>query len=134
MARRTMAGQLNMFDFYSSMDENTNGEVEMVSLVPNFDDEPEVVDEPEVMDEPEVKEIPEVAEELEMVEKPVFEKKAIMSRTYKVDGEIIEIAYLNYNKVSITRGKQKPEVHEFESSKEAVDFYVQKMQQMEPDD
>ncbi len=162
MARRTVTGQLNMFDFFSSMDETVNGEVEMVSLVPNFDEEPEVVDKPEVVEEPEVVDEPEVVEVSEVVAGPQVEtkvkkekkaseqevsvekemapitrlsdEKVAMSRTYEVDGETLEIAYINYNKVRITKGNNIPEIKVFETSKEAVDYYVEKMQELESED
>lgn len=176
MAKRTLSGQLHMFDFYRSMEGET-GEVEMVSLIPNFDAELEVVDELEVAEEPETVEIPEIVDERETAEvsevvkerDPVVEPKAAeeletvdelesgenpateaepevadvpvttqatqeqvaMSRTYEIDGETIEIAYINYNKVRITRGENPPEIKLFASSKEAVDYYVEKMQELE---
>ena len=57
-----------------------------------------------------------------------------MCRQYVIDGRQLEIAYINYNKVRITREGQEPEVHVFESSKDAVDYYVQKMQELEPEE
>lgn len=111
MARRSVTGQLNMFDFFGSTE---NQEVEMVSLMPNFEDE--------VMEEPEgvVEETP-----LQEADTPV------MSRTYNKNGEKIEIAYINYNKVRITRGDSAPELIKFDNSKEAVDYYVEYMQKLE---
>lgn len=128
MAKRAVTGQLNMFDFFSSLDEGATGEVEMVSLVPNFDEEPQVVEQPQ-------KEKKQPQKEKKQPERVVQqEEKSVMSRTYELDGEIFEIAYLNYNKVRITRGKQEPDIHVFETSKEAVDYYVEKMQELESED
>ena len=115
MARRGLTGQLNMFDFFNSLDAGESGEVEMVSLVPDFDEEPE-----------------EVAVAHDMTSKS--QEKVAMSRTYELDGKRIEIAYINYNKVRITRGKETPEIKEFASSKEAVDYYVEQMQEYEIDE
>ena len=145
MARRGLTGQLNMFDLYNSLEA---GEVEMVSLVPDFEEEPEDVEEPEVMEEPEVVEEPEVEETLVVAEEPVIveeveeekpqlfheDEKVAMSRSYIVDGERIEIAYINYNKVRITKGEGVPVVKTFESTKEAVDYYVEQMQELERDE
>lgn len=108
MARRGMTGQLNMFDLLYSQ-EATSGEVEMVSLVPDFEEEPEIE---------EIRESEDVA----------------MSRTYVVNHEQIEIAYINYNKVRITIGDKAPILKEFASSKEAVDYYVEQMQEYEIDE
>ena len=155
MARRTVTGQLNMFDFFSSVDEGEVGEVEMVSLVPNFDEEP-ALEEETLLQEPEVEEEP-ISEEPEIVnEEPMEEASEIeeyvqpeadipqkthkvdeqvaMSRCYEKEGTKIEIAYINYNKVRITKGNQTPEVKEFASTKEAVDFYVEQMQAFESED
>lgn len=132
MARRSMTGQLNMFDFFNSMDSGAPGEVEMVSLVPNFDEELEQVEVPKSVMEPEVVEVP-----VQVVEKPqeVWEaEKVAMYRSYEIDGKKIEIAYINYNKVRITRGNEAPIVKEFASTKEAVDYYVEQMQELEIDE
>ena len=136
-----MKGQLNMFDFFSSMDSVEPGEVEMVSLVPDFD-APEVVEEPEVVAAPRVVEEPKVVEEpeVEEVAAPAVEmrqetgEKVAMSRVYERDGKRIEIAYINYNKVRITRGSDAPIIKEFASTKEAVDYYVEQMQELEADE
>lgn len=126
-----MTGQLNMFDLLYAPEEETLGEVEMVSLVPEYDEEPEPVEIPEVEVIPEVEAIPEV-EEISTNE-PSSEKVA-MSRSYVISGERIEIAYINYNKVRITKGADAPIIKEFASSKEAVDYYVEQMQEYEIDE
>ena len=115
MARKSVIGQLNMFDLYDT----PIGDVEMVSLMPSLE-------EPEVEEEPEVVEEPEVTEEIDSA--------VVMSRSYERDGEKIEIAYINYNKVRIKKGNQEPEIKVFESSKDAVDFYVQEMQALEEEE
>ena len=189
MARKGLAGQLNMFDFFKSMEDIPMGEVQMVSLMPEDElevaAEPEVIDEPDVVEEPtlveetpqevEVLHVAEVVEsqnEIEIQEQEIEKtavkkettprkktKKAVeqpvetipkkvepvritssgndkpaMCRQYVIDGRQLEIAYINYNKVRITREGQEPEVHVFESSKDAVDYYVQKMQELEPEE
>ena len=147
-----------MFDLIHSLEEHP-GEVEMVSLVPVFEEEPEGVIEPEVEAEPEVVVEPEVEAETEVVIEPeieaeaevelepeiieetqverasgVTDEKVAMSRSYQISGEKIEIAYINYNKVRILRGESAPEIKEFASTKEAVDYYVEKMQEFEADE
>jgi len=147
MARRTMTGQLNMFDFFSSLDEVEVGEVEMISFGPNFGEESETINEPEVVKETSPEVIEElVVEDAKEVEVPPVEEievpqntrssneQVAMSRTYKIGGTTLEIAYINYNKVRITRGGETPEIKVFESSKEAVDYYVEKMQEFEAED
>ena len=114
MARRGLSGQLNMFDFFQNGENGEVGEVEMVSLMPSFEEEVP-------------KEKPrKVSKKLETDKEPV-----VMSRTYRIDGETIQVSYLNYNKVCVRKGAEEPMIHYFENSKDAVDFYVQYMQEME---
>ena len=61
-------------------------------------------------------------------------EKPAMCRRYEIDGKEIEIAYINYNKVRITKAGEKPELYIFDSSKEAVDYYVERMQELEPEE
>lgn len=130
MARKGMSGQLNMFDFFSSLESGVPGEVEMVSLVPSYDEEPEIVEVPEPEPVPEVVEVPE-PEPTPVVRAT---EQVAMSRSYEKNGMRIEIAYINYNKVRITKGEEIPIIIEFASTKEAVDYYVEQMQELEADE
>lgn len=145
MAKKSLTGQLNMFDLFKSLDNEPMGEVQMVSLMP--DDVPEEVIEPELeqVPVPEAEEISEPAEvSVSEVEPPPQKKprvrkvekheSPVMCRQYDIEGKQLEIAYINYNKVRITRAGEEPEIHVFDSSKEAVDYYVQKMQELEPEE
>ena len=173
MARKGLAGQLNMFDLFKSMEDIPMGEVQMVSLMPEDEDEPQVEEIPQVVDEsqavkkettPRKKSKKAVEQPIEMIPEkvepvpepePVKEEsdeesfrptvkvqritssandKPAMCRQYVIDGKQLEIAYINYNKVRITREGQEPELYEFDSSKDAVDYYVQRMQELEPDE
>lgn len=106
MARRGMRGQLHMFDFVHSLDAEASGEVEMVSLMPDFDETDPIVD----------------------------KENVAMSRRFQIDGKEVEIAYINYNKVRITREGEAPIIKEFTSTKEAVDFYVEQIQEEDTDE
>lgn len=146
MARRGMSGQLNMFDLFQTLEEAALGEVEMVSLMPEYEAEPEVVEIPEVVEtpeiveeseteeEPEVEEVSEVEEEPEIAPIRFEDKKVAMSRSYVIAGKKIEIAYMNYNKVCISKEGETPVVKEFASTIEAVDYYVEKMKELEKDE
>ena len=171
MARRVMTGQLNMFDFYRNLDANSDGEVEMVSLMPweevpaAEEEEPVVETLPVEEEEPVVETLPvaeilQKAEAISVIEEvPAVEtipteevptetkartssaeklkdsqEKVAMRRIGEQAGVKIEIAYINYNKVRITEGDNAPQFYEFSSSKEAVDFYVNKMQELEPEE
>ena len=116
-----------MFDLYNSME--APGEVEMVSLVP--EDEPVAKPEPVVELEPVAKPEP-IVEPEPVVSK--IEDSVAMSRSYERDGMRVEIAYLNYNKVRIQIGDSEPEIKVFATSKEAVDYYVNVMQEYEIDE
>ena len=134
MARRSVTGQLNIFDLYDV----PMGDVEMVSLMPSEETEPEIEETVEVKKETE-REIEETVEAKKETEPEIEEsvevkketERVAMSRTYEKNGEKIEIAYINYNTVRITVGDKEPVRKVFGSSKEAVDFYVEKMQALE---
>lgn len=169
MARKSLTGQLNMFDLFKSLDNEPMGEVQMVSLmpedvpeetpepmpedepapeaeevseiepVPETEEVPEVEKIPEVETMPEVEPVPEMKVEVQPQKKPRVKKagkteRPVMCRQYVIDGNQVEIAYINYNKVRITRAGEEPELYVFDSSKEAVDYYVQKMQELEPEE
>ena len=142
MARRGINGQLNMFDFIKSLETMPSGEVEMVSLMPQEEaeaiqtpaTESEVLKMESVMIEPETF-VPERKKaELEPVKVVVTAETPVMCRSYEQDGVHVEIAYLKYNKVRIQRGDAEPEIKEFGSSKEAVDYYVEQTQELEADE
>ena len=151
MARRGMRGQLHMFDFVHSLDAEASGEVEMVSLMPDFDEpEPILVEEPIIEPEPIVEEEPIAEPDEDVIEEKadeedsnlVIEKSPMsvdrenvaMSRRFQIDGKEVEIAYINYNKVRITREGEAPIIKEFTSTKEAVDFYVEQIQEEDTDE
>lgn len=159
MARKSLTGQLNMFDFFKSLEDSPMGEVQMVSLMPDEfpEEETEAVQVQKPRKARKAKSVQEViiqetpiqeeirkAEEVEEVEEaPVIKNivhvdvtndRPVMSRQYEIEGRQIEIAYINYNKVRICRSGEEPEIREFASSKEAVDYYVQKMQELEPEE
>ncbi len=159
MARRGVTGQLNMFDFFKSLEDIPLGEVEMVSLMPKSVEEPMVSEEPKPTPKPKPKsratrkmektkpveelkpvEEPKPVEELKPVEKPkpvvriCTDDTPVMSRSYEFAGEHVEIAYLKYNKVRICRGSSAPEIKEFETTKDAVDYYVEQIQELGADD
>lgn len=94
--------------------------------------EPEVVIETEQKEEVEEVELVELVEETEakITSEEVSDRPA-MRRVYATPQGTIEIAYINYNKVRITEPGKSPVITEFEASKEAVDFYVEQMQNLE---
>lgn len=199
MARRGLTGQLNMFDFFRELETNMpqDGEQEMVSLMPNFDDDPEpvmeeqallsfeneIVPEPvvevkketklevspvlvkerkmtvertsskistrvaassiveeEIVQKEEIQPVHNVKDELQEIsqeklvrkqEKKLKKDRPVMQRAYNTKQGIVEIAYMNYSKVRVSKPGQEVEIKDFDSSKEAVDYYVEQMQKLE---
>lgn len=201
MARRSMAGQLNMFDFWDNLVQpEDGGQVQMVSLIP--EEEPkqeraEEVDEEAAQEEPVAQKavlpeaetfetvdagsaeavsagaersqteearvqeevLPETVEkvdagttgmdlkpeetvqEKQVQEEPVTQK-AISPETAPVmqkqvlnpDGSIkAEVAFYNYNKVCVKRENEPEEWREFDNSKEAVEYYMEEMLKLQPE-
>ncbi len=130
MARKGLSGQLNMFDFFRELEASSPqaGELEMVSLMP--------------VEEPEIEEVKiekaslktkknSIRTRTTSVENDENELRPTMQRTYQTAEGVIEIAYINYNKVRITELGKEPQLRSFESSKDAVNFYVDEMQRLE---
>lgn len=163
MARRSMAGQLNMFDFWDNLVQpEDGGQVQMVSLIP--EEEPkqeraEEVDEEAAQEEPVTQKavLPE-AETFETVdagmtevmdagagrsrEKEPVAQKALSPESAPVmqkqvlnpDGSIkTEVAFYNYNKVCVKRENEPEEWREFDNSKEAVEYYMEEMLKLQPE-
>ena len=115
--------------------------------VPEIVQAPEQVSEyvsepvPESEQDSESKQVPEPesqkkirVKKAEKSEKSEKSESPVMCRQYEIDGKQLEVAYMNYNKVRITREGEEPEIYVFDSSKEAVDYYVQRMQELEPEE
>ena len=143
MGKRTFEGQLNMFDYFRGNDLEFE-EVQMVSLMPEDlkeEDVPKEEKTPVVEETPNEEVNPKEEEDAseELGEVYVEERKTedakkngwVMHRTYKcAKGEAI-IAYLDYHKVYVKDVNQKGQTYSFQNAKEAVDFYVEKMQMYE---
>ena len=143
MGKRTFEGQLNMFDYFRGNDLEFE-EVQMVSLMTEdlkVEDVPKEEKTPVVEETPNEEVNPKEEEDAseELGEVYVEERKTedakkngwVMHRTYKcAKGEAI-IAYLDYHKVYVKDVNQKEQTYSFQNAKEAVDFYVEKMQMYE---
>lgn len=151
MARRSVTGQLNMFDFWSNLDPKENGaEVQMVSLIP--DEEVSETDKnvfeastENASTEELVETAPVVAGERELELNPTEtiddrqtthpEKKdaPVMHKEIRdKEGNVIaEISYFNYNKIYIKRENEEAKWLLFDNSKEAVDCYIEEMLKLE---
>lgn len=123
MARRSMVGQLNMFDFWDNLTPpEDGGQVQMVSLIPEDADIHEETATPDASEEAEV------SEETEKPEKPERNQPVMHKEVRNNDGTIkAEVSYYNYNKVMVRRPNEEPEWKLFDNSKDAVDFYIDEM-------
>lgn len=163
MARRSMAGQLNMFDFWDNLVQpEDGGQVQMVSLIP--EEEPkqeraEEVDEETAQEEPVAQKavLPEAetfetvdagsaeavsagaersqTEEAKVQEEVLQETAPVMQKqVLNPDGSIkAEVAFYNYNKVCVKRENEPEEWREFDNSKEAVEYYMEEMLKLQPE-
>ena len=142
MARRSLLGQLSMFDLLHTAD-GAAGEVEMVSLMADYEDDDitpieettqeELAVEENVVKDTEVEdtEVEDTEVENTEVKDVVQEDAPVMHRTWTTKAGTCEIAYLNYNKVRFIQPGQEPQIKEFASSKEAVDYYIAQIQGIE---
>lgn len=123
MAKKNLAGQINMFDVFRELEKNTeaSGNVEMVSLVP----------EREPVSETDVEIAPEKNETFGIVDGCGIKKNsdiAMHREKRDADGDIVaEISYINYNKVLIRRKGHEDILKSFDNSYDAVDYYVANM-------
>ncbi len=127
MARRSMAGQLNMFDFWDNLVQpEDGGQVQMVSLIPEEEPKQERAEE---VDE-------ETAQEEPVTQKAVLPESApvMQKQVLNPDGSIkAEVAFYNYNKVCVKRENEPEEWREFDNSKEAVEYYMEEMLKLQPE-
>lgn len=123
MARRSMAGQLNMFDFWDNLVQPEDGvEVQMVSLIPE--------------EEPKQERAEETEQEAVVAQKATLPEAApvMQKQVLNPDGSIkAVVAYYNYNKVCVKRENEQAEWREFDNSKEAVDYYIEEMLKLQPE-
>lgn len=158
MPKKQFAGQLNMFDFFQSENYNEDGslmEGEMVSLIPeDFSPEKsEIVDQPPENIKSEMKVSEKKEPKKESIEKQPIEKQPIekqpiekhpqkehtkdaknivMGHHFKdASGKHYRVAYVNYKEVLLEEGKDTDGVHSFETTQEAVSFYVDQLNRLQ---
>lgn len=100
MAKKSVEGQMDLFELFGSVEEL----------------------------EENVKGVPELSEEekLSSVTAKVENQQAVMQKTFRnrVTKQTAVIAYLDYNKVYQKLWDEEPMIYQFEQSKDAVDHYV----------
>ena len=122
MAKKNLNGQMSMFDYFRSLEKEVpaNGEVEMVSLIP--EEVSEFVEKENDCDEI-------YTEKKEVLEKDLVLDDVVMQKEIIDKNGVVDyiISYANYNKVIIKNKENIVNIHEFDSSKEAVDFYIEQI-------
>lgn len=142
MAKKSLAGQMNMFDFFRNLEniDEVNGDVEMVSLMPDFEQSSEQnielnTEELEETSKPELVSASKIKDDTKSVTKSVTNSNDLSQSDISMhrqkldkDGKVIaEIMYINYNKVLIRRVGEEDILKVFDTSYEAVDYYVDNM-------
>lgn len=126
MSEKNLDGQMNMFEL---LGEKTVASEQAVIVKPRRlgKYEAEIVVETETEVEPETE-----VEKTLVTEKKVSDADVVMHRDIKDSaGRVIKsVSYINYNKVKIVTNYDDEKLYSFESSKEAVDFYIDKMQNL----
>lgn len=148
MPKKQFAGQLNMFDFFQSENYNEDGslmEGEMVSLIPEgfSPEKSEIVDQPPENIKPEMKVSEKKEPKKESIKKQPIEKhlqkehtkdakNIVMGHHFKdASGKHYRVAYVNYKEVLLEEGKDTDGVHSFETTQEAVSFYVDQLNRLQ---
>ena len=153
MPKKQFAGQLNMFDFFQSENYNEDGslmEGEMVSLIPEdiSPEKSEIVDQPPENIKPEMKVSEKKEPKKESIKKQPIEKQPIEKHPQKehtkdaksivmghhfkdASGKHYRVAYVNYKEVLLEEGKDTDGVHSFETTQEAVSFYVDQLNRLQ---
>lgn len=122
MAKKNLNGQMSMFDYFRSLEKEVpaNGDVEMVSLIP--EEVSEFVEKENDCDEI-------YTEKKEVLEKDLVLDDVVMQKEIIDKNGVVDyiISYANYNKVIIKNKENIVNIHEFDSSKDAVDFYIEQI-------
>ena len=129
MAKKSVEGQLDLFELFSSVEELE----ESVKGVPEPEDELEVEAEPEETVELKPETGDAAKSDVTSVEQRIqAEGTPVMQRSFRnvETEESAVVAYLNYNMVYLKDWQGEPIIYSFDSSKDAVDFYVGQMERL----
>ena len=112
MAKKNLSGQMSVFDFFRDLENEipNNGQVEMNSFVPCEEDVSSIENKVSKVDD-----------------KDIVMRKVILSDN---DGDNIIISYANYNKVIVEKSNEAARIYQFDTSKEAVDYYIEQINQL----
>lgn len=121
MAKKSVEGQLDLFELFSSVEELE----ESVKGVPESEEELEVEVEPEAGDAAK-RDVTSAEQRIQAEGTPVMQRSF---RNVETEESAV-VAYLNYNMVYLKDWQGEPIIYSFDSSKDAVDFYVGQMERL----
>ena len=121
MAKKSVEGQLDLFELFSSVEELE----ESVTGVPEPEEELEVEAEPEAGDAAK-RDVTSAEQRIQAEGTPVMQRSF---RNVETEESAV-VAYLNYNMVYLKDWQGDPIIYSFDSSKDAVDFYVGQMERL----
>lgn len=121
MAKKSVEGQLDLFELFSSVEELE----ESVKGVPEPEEELEVEAEPEAGDAAK-RDVTSAEQRIQAEGTPVMQRSF---RNVETEESVV-VAYLNYNMVYLKDWQGDPIIYSFDSSKDAVDFYVGQMERL----
>lgn len=128
MAKKSVEGQMDLFELFGSveeLEENVKGVPEVPETLPE-EGEPET---------PAEEEEPSAASKSALKGKGAFAEQIAMQKTFRncTTKKTAVIAYLNYNKVYQKDWDEEPIIYRFEQSKDAVDYYVSQLEKFSED-
>lgn len=121
MAKKSVEGQLDLFELFSSVEELE----ESVKGVPEPEEELEVEAELEAGDAAK-RDVTSAEQRIQAEGTPVMQRSF---RNVETEESAV-VAYLNYNMVYLKDWQGEPIIYSFDSSKDAVDFYVGQMERL----
>ena len=124
MAKKSVEGQLDLFELFSSVEELEGS----VKGVPEPEEELEVEAEPEAGDAAK-RDVTSAEQRIQAEGTPVMQRSF---RNVETEESAV-VAYLNYNMVYLKDWQGDPIIYSFDSSKDAVDFYVGQMERLSGD-
>lgn len=129
MAKKNLNGQMSMFDYFRNLEKEVpaNGEVEMVSFIPeDFHETTEVKETCNNLEcnmEIENQNDIEFGNDIGDIVDVVMQKEIIN----KNDGAKFVVSYINYSTVVVKNEKGLENIYKFNTTKEAVDCYIEQI-------
>lgn len=115
MAKKSIEGQLDMFELFDSVEELE----ERIKGVPEPAEEETVVEC-----------VPEMQASATAEKRRIPRGSPVMQKTFVIEDAAATVAYLDYNMVYVAGWEDEPQLWQFEQSKDAVNFYMEQMERI----